>query len=1142
MHTPTTFPISYPVHITSPSGLCVQVNANGSMRRMDYHDITVNAFLGTEIEGGPTNIYLRHHGTALASTPLLGPRSPAAFHVDAQGLTAHGAWQDIRFTASLRLAATAAAWFWHVTLENTGDTAATLDLLYAQDVALAHYGTVRLNEYYVSQYVDHTPLMHPEHGLVLAVRQNLPMGGRHPWAVIGSVAQGLSFATDALQFHGLSTRANAVPLALTQAQLPARRRQHEHAMAVLQDAPVRLAPHAVISRGFFGWCEADHPAATTNADVAYVDKALALPEAKHMPRHSDEVSGTPAAATLFSARPVLASFDLSEADITTLFGNDQREVEWDNNRLLSFFSGANRHVVLKAKELSVLRPHGHIVRTGQGLTTDEASLTSTMWMAGVFNSMLTQGHVSINRFLSTTRSYLSLLRAHGQRLFVELPDGYALLDVPSAYEMTPQGCRWLYKHADGLIAVRSWASLERHQLNLGVQVLAGNPCRFLLSHHIALNGDDGAEAGPVHFAPDQHGIVIRPAPDTDIGRRFPTGSFRIDPGQGTSIERVAGDELLFSDGQSRQQPYLTIVTAQAVSVSFRITGWLLPPAEMAGAVGDLTTEVDAEQDRAERFWRHLTGVHTLSAPVRSRLAAEVARMREILPWFAHNAMIHYLAPRGLEQYSGGGWGTRDVTQGPVEMLLAMGQWEPVRQLLLQVYTAQNPDGDWPQWFMFFEREQHIRAGDSHGDIVFWPVLALAEYLLASEDASLLDEVVPFFHAQGPAHADQATLWVHVERALQVMAARVIPGTHLAAYGHGDWNDSLQPADPTMRARLCSAWTVTLHYQTLTTLVRALRRVGLAEAAAACEASTVHIREDFQRLLMVDDTLAGFAYFHADGSIDYLLHPRDGNTGMHYRLLPMIHAISNALLTPVQARRHVGYIHQHLLGPDGARLFDRPPPYWGGLQRYFQRAESSTFFGREIGIMYMHAHLRYAQAMAHYGASEAFFQALCQANPIALRAVVPAAALRQANCYYSSSDAAFADRYEALAQYERVKTGAVALEGGWRIYSSGAGLTLSLIHRYFLGLRREKSVLSLDPVMPPSLDGLQAEVDLAGRNVHITYRVGAAGCGPTAVMLNGQEMAFRRTANPYRPGGAEVPMAEVLERLTSSPNELIVHLG
>jgi cellobiose phosphorylase len=193
-------------------------------------------------------------------------------------------------------------------------------------------------------------------------------------------------------------------------------------------------------------------------------------------------------------------------------------------------------------------------------------------------------------------------------------------------------------------------------------------------------------------------------------------------------------------------------------------------------------------------------------------------------------------------------------------------------------------------------------------------------------------------------------------------------------------------------------------------------------------------------------------------------------------------------------------------------------------------------------MYMHAHLRYAQAMARYGDVEAFFQALCQANPIGIRSVVPAAALRQANCYYSSSDAAFADRYEALAHYDRVKTGEVALEGGWRIYSSGAGIAMRVMHQCFLGLRREQSALIIDPVIPEALNGLQAEVELAGRTVHITYRLGHAGYGPRAVTLNGQELSCTREANPYRTGGAEVPMTAVLERLTVGANELVICLG
>jgi hypothetical protein len=146
----------------------VEVNANGSMRRIDHRDIFLNLFLGNELEGGPTNIYLRRHGPEIATIPLLGPLSPAVFHLDEQGLIATGEWNGIRITASLRLAASAAAWFWRVTLENTGHAAATVGLIYAQDVALAHYGVGRaLNEYYISQYIDHTPLAHPTWGVTL---------------------------------------------------------------------------------------------------------------------------------------------------------------------------------------------------------------------------------------------------------------------------------------------------------------------------------------------------------------------------------------------------------------------------------------------------------------------------------------------------------------------------------------------------------------------------------------------------------------------------------------------------------------------------------------------------------------------------------------------------------------------------------------------------------------------------------------------------------------------------------------------------------------------------------------------------------------------------------------------------------------
>jgi cellobiose phosphorylase len=1109
---------SRPQPITSPSGLVAHLNANGSLRRLEHGQIVLNLFPGSEVEGGPTNIYLRRRGAEPLWTPLLGPRSPLAFHLDGSGSYAAGEWERVRVTVSLRLAAAAPAWFWHVALENLAPGEVTLDLVYAQDVALAHYGAIRMNEYYVSQYLDHAPLDHPRHGTAVAVRQNLPMDGRHPWALIGALAQAASFATDALQVHGLATRAGESPAGLAGAGLPGARRQHEHAMVALQDAPVHLGPGKSVLRGFFGWFEPDHPAATSDADLAVVDRALALPEASASP---GPAPGTRPTATLFSTAPMLQCRDLTDAEIASVWGKELRHVEREDGRLLSFFTDAATHVALRAKELRVLRPHGHLIRTGDGLTPDEASLTTTVWMAGVFNSLLTQGHVGINRLLSTTRSYLSLQRAHGQRMFVELDGRWHLLDVPSAWEITATAARWLYAHAGGVIEVRVAAAPDRHAIDVTVTVRDGAPARFLVSSHVALNGDDGVEPVPVRLTRDGVGLVLRAVPDSDVGRRFPDGTFRIDPPPGTVVDQVGGDELLFADEASRDQPYVVIVTSAASTASFRITGELVR-----------TPPVAATTVRSTR----------LEGPAASALARDVARLDEILPWYVHDALIHYLGPRGLEQFSGGGWGTRDVCQGPVELLLALDLGAPVRDLLLRVFANQNSDGDWPQWFMFFARERGIRPAESHGDIVFWPLLALGRYVLATADAAILDAVVPFFEAAGDDRAERATVWRHVERAFTLIDARMIPGTRLVAFGHGDWDDSLQPADPSMRDRLCSSWTVTLHHQTLTTLASALRSIGRGAEAAALETRAAAVRDDFARRLIPDGTLPGFAYFREDGQVDYLLHPRDRETGIRYRLLPMIHAVIADMLTPAQATSHVAIIREHLLGADGARLFDRPPTYRGGPQRHFQRAESSTFFGREIGLMYTHAHLRYAEAMARLGDADALFEALRRVSPIALSTVVPTALPRQANCYYSSSDAVVADRYEAAARYDDVRAGRVGYEGGWRVYSSGAGIAVRLVHECFLGLQRGREVLGVDPVVPKALDGLRVETTLDGHAVRVLYRVAAAGYGPIAMALNGAPLPMTRAVNPYRTAGVTVPMAAIREHLGDGPSELVIELG
>ena len=1157
-----------PVRLTSASGCAVELNANGSVRRFDCGAVSLTLFVGSEIEGGPTNLYLRRLGDPPGRAedpptfvPLLGPRSCTRWRVDAGGrLSGTGSWGGIEYVLALRLAQETPAWFWHVQLRNTTTAQLSVDLTYAQDVALAPYGAVRMNEYYVSQYVDHTPLVHATHGVLIASRQNQAVDGCHPWSLIASLRAGASYATDALQWYGLSARTDAPPPGLL-GDLPDRRLQHEHSMVIVRDTPIRLGAGQSATGGFAGLYLADHPQASAVDDPSRLDGILALPEAGSAsllepalpaapPAPGETRAAAPLAApsaapaapsvgTLFTSAPLLRALELDESAMRALFPGVWRHEERDTDGArLSFFHGIDAHVVLRAKELRTRRPHGQLLRTGLHLTPDETALTSTVWMGGVFHSMVTQGHVSINRFLSATHSYLGLFRAQGQRVFVQLADevdvagAWQLLGVPSAFEMTPEVCRWIYRHADGVLAVTAGVQHEPHALTLSLEVLSGAAVRCLIVHHVALNGDDGMLAGPARWHRVGDAIELAPAPGSELARRFPDGSFRVTPHAGTRFERVGGDELLYADGHSRQQPYLCMVTAPARLAGLQLHGQLITPEGRAPLRVPQPLRVSQPAE--------LRPVLALSPPQGSPLELPAARLAEITPWLAQNAWVHYLAPRGLEQYTGGGWGTRDVCQGPAELLLALGRTQPLRDVLLRVMAQQNRDGDWPQWFMFFERESAIRAGDSHGDVVLWPLVVLAQYLIASGDAGVLDQRVGFGGASAAAAGEMATVWEHAQRALALTQRRAIAGTALLAYGHGDWNDSLQPLDARMREHLCSAWTVTLHVQALRSLAQALQAIGRDADAVPLRARAVAVEADFQRLLLVDGVLAGYALFE-QGQPHYLLHPRDQATGVHYSSLAMIHAILEDLLTPQQARSHLALIEAQLTASDGLRLFDQPLPYRGGPQHLFQRAESATFFGREIGLMYMHAHLRYAQALAHLGEADRFFHALCQANPIGIRSLVPGSSLRQANCYYSSSDAAFDDRYQASAQYARVRSGTIAFDGGWRVYSSGAGIAVGLIMRRFLGLSLEAGGLRVDPVVPSALSGLRAELTLRGRVLEVLYRVGSAGCGVQSLQLNGAALPFERLPNPHRPGAALVAAGSV-EASLRERNLLEVQLG
>ena len=1107
-----------------PGGVSIDLLENGSVFAIRHGALLIDQVLGSPLEGGPGGLFLRRHGPdGVRWTALVGPASPSTFRWSPAGAAWDGSWDGIRYTCELRLADDEPCWSWTVELRNTSSDALDVDVVLAQDLGLADEAVVRSSERYTSQYLDHTVLDDPDLGIVLASRQNQAQEGRYPWIIQACLDNAVGYLTDGAQFYGLAYKATNEPQALTQPRLPSHREQGEFALPTLQSRPLQLDPGAEGEITFVAAFVPDHPDATTPVDVTRAHgAAAAMRRAGRPPIDGDP---RPRVCGLFDAPTLFPSQDLDDAAVAHHFGDPAgwRHVErTDATTLHSFFHGSGRHVVLRAKELVVERQTGDILRSGRDLLPTEDTLAVTAWMLGVFGSQLVIGNTSYHKLLSVCRDPLNVRKSSGQRIFIRRGRGDELLGLPSAFEMGALGARWIYQDEETTLVVRLSTSLDDPVCRLDVEVERGDAVALVIVEDIVLGANEFDPMGSVVIDSERGRVRLTPHPDASFAQHYPEATFWIaatDPGLVASIGR---DGLLRADGVDRDGTHLVIVTRPTTRFSLVLTGSIVDAvrAETLADAASAATDQPPAEDVAE--WRSAVARGATIGGATGSTATDLARLDELIDWYVHDALIHATSPHGLEQSTGAAWAVRDVCQGPVELFLATRQDEPIREIVRTVYEHQDArTGDWPQWFMF-DRYRAVQAADSHGDIILWPIKALCDYIEATDDLSILDLPVAWTDPDTRAVTErQDPIVVHTERQLDRLETDCIPGTALPFFGGGDWEDTLQPVDPNVARRLVSTWTVELAYQTLERYRVVCDRAGRHALAARLVVMTGRLASDFQRYLVPDGVAAGLARFEPDG-IDYLLHPRDRWTGVGYRLLPMTRGIISGLFDPSQAEAHEALIRAHLAFPDGVRLMDRPTAYRGGVSTIFKRAESAAYFGREVGLQYVHAHIRYVEAMCKLGRGEDALRGLLQVCPIGLEDAVPNAVPRQANAYFSSSDAAFPDRESASRRFGKVKDGTIGVNGGWRVYSSGPGIFLNQLVSNVLGLRRYFDDMVFDPVLPRRADGLTFDMDEGGRRVRYRFQVTADGAGANEVRVNGRRLSDgRRHENPYRVGGLAI---------------------
>ncbi len=1026
------------LRIENAAGLRISVLPNGCLFAIEHDDgrgrIMVNQLLGSPLGGSVARILLR---TEAWAAEAVGPDATLRFGAGADRFVWEGDKNGLQHRVTLWLHPALNLWAWRLTLRNLSQAPLSWDAIFVQDLGLGERNFVTGNEAFASQYIDHHAGAHPSFGPVIMSRQNLAQSGRHPWVAHGCFHGAKSFATDASQLFGPSFRDSAALALPFSESLPGVRLQHEAACAILQTGVLSLAPGEEGAWTFFGLFDPDRSSPSSDADLAQVEAvSAALAAFAHV--------GVPLAAPVRSI--------VQDAPPLSCSGNEETphrigrmHEEWRDGRLLSYFmedGPLNRHAVLRAKDRLMKRRHGTILRTGQSLLPDENALSATCWMHGVFGAQL--GANALHKLFSVSRDAFNIDRTSGLRILAEIAGEWRLLTLPSIFEMGLSDCRWVYRAHGRTIAVHAAASAEDAAIQWEISV-DGDPCRFLIFGHLVLGERDFGQAGQVEVDAAAKRIALRPDPDSLWGKNYPQAAYHLVTSTPGELEALGGDELLYADGEARGMPYIALRTAPTREFRFAVVASMTDPAEASRLIAHYERYVamPAIVRTAGTFWSGITRNVRFDGG-----SEETASLNTVYPWFVHNAVVHLSVPHGLEQYEGSAWGTRDVCQGPMEFLLALEHDDAAKRVLKLVFGRQYTSGSFPQWFMH-EPYAAIEDARSHGDIPIWPLKALCDYLECTNDMAFLSEPVRWRNGTG-----QSSIATHCEALLAQLKAQFIPGTHLPRLGEGDWNDSLQPADPALKEWMVSSWTAGLLFQQLCRYAEILRRSGEARAADKIEELAVALRADFNRHLIHGGVVAGYAIFGADGGVqELLLHPLDKKTGVSYSLIPMTCGIAGGIFTPGQSQRHIGLIREHLLFPDGVRLMDRPLPYRGGAERFFRRAESAPFFGREIGLMYVHSHLRYCEAAAIMGDTQAFWEGLQTANPITVTERLQHASLRQRNCYFTSSDAAFHDRYEASAEWDRVREGAVAADAGWRIYSSGPGLYIQLLIGRLAGQRR-----------------------------------------------------------------------------------------